>query len=36
MEESWRSKHGSLAEDEEEEGKVGEASKDVPEVELFS
>ena len=33
VEESWRAKHGSLAEDEEEESKVGETSKDVPESE---
>ena len=33
VEESWRAKHGSLAEDEGEENKAGEASKDVPESE---
>ena len=33
VEESWRAKHGSLAEDEGEESKAGEASKDVPESE---
>ena len=35
MEESWRAKHGELAEDQEEESKLNEAAVHTPESEYF-